>query len=66
MTRLRATLTAAILFGGVCLVLGGLGAMMIESARVLMVYGVGVLGFAAWVSRDTYLGCRAQPDSSGA
>jgi hypothetical protein len=47
-------------------VLGGLGAMMIESARVLTVYGVGLLGFAAWVSRDTYQGCRAQPDSSGA
>ncbi|MBM1173531.1 hypothetical protein [Microvirga arabica] len=65
MTRLRATLMAAILFGGVCLVLGGLGAMMIESARVLAVYGIGVLGFAAWVSGDTYQGCRAQPDSSG-
>jgi hypothetical protein len=35
MTRFRATLMAAILFGGVCLMLGTLGAMMIESGRVL-------------------------------
>jgi hypothetical protein len=52
---------AAILFGGVCLVLGTLGVMMIDSERVLMVYGLGVLGFATWVSQDTYRGCEAEP-----
>ena len=35
MTRLRAPLIAAILFGGVCLVLGTLGTMPIESRTVL-------------------------------
>ncbi|QRM35965.1 hypothetical protein [Microvirga sp. VF16] len=59
MTRLRAILMAAILFGGVCLVLGALGAMIIESGRVLGIYGMAVLGFAAWVSWDTFQGCRA-------
>jgi len=50
---------AAILFGGVCLMLGTLGAMMIESGKVLSIYGVAVLGFATWVSRETYRGSRA-------
>ena len=58
MTRLRAILMAAILFGGVCLVLGALGAMVIESERVLGIYGIAVFGFATWVSLDTYQGCR--------
>ncbi|WP_114186158.1 hypothetical protein [Microvirga aerophila] len=59
MTRFRATLMAAILFGGVCLMLGTLGAMMIESGRILSIYGVAVIGFAAWVCRETYQGSRA-------
>ncbi|WP_262269307.1 hypothetical protein [Microvirga yunnanensis] len=63
MTRLRAILMAAILFGGVSLVLGGLGAMTIESGRDLGIYGIAVLGFAAWMSWDTYQGCR---DEQGA
>jgi hypothetical protein len=66
MTRSRAILNAAVLFGGVCLMLGVLGAMMIESAKVFAIYGAAVLGFAAWVSRETYRGCRAVPDSSRA
>jgi len=66
MMRLRAILMAAILFGGVCLVLGALGAMVIESGRVLGLYGIAVLGFATWVALDTYQGCRAEPDSSEA
>jgi hypothetical protein len=61
MTRLRAILMAAILFGGVCLVLGVLGTMAIESGRVLGIYGIAVLGFATWVSWDTYRGCRDGP-----
>jgi hypothetical protein len=63
MTPLRATLTAAILFGGVCLMLGALGASMIESGKVLAIYGVAVLGFAAWVARETYRDCRPKPDN---
>jgi hypothetical protein len=58
MTRVRAILTAAVLFGGVCLVLGTLGAMAIESGRALGIYGIAVLGFASWVSWDTYKSCR--------
>jgi hypothetical protein len=65
MTRSRAILTASILFAGVCLMLGVPGAMMIESGQVLAIYGVAVFGFAAWVSRETYQGCRAVPDSPG-
>jgi hypothetical protein len=61
MTRSHAILTAAILFGGVCLMLGTLGAMMIESGNVLLIYGTAVLGFATWVSRETYRGFRAPP-----
>jgi hypothetical protein len=60
MTRLRAILMAAILFGGVCLVLGALGAMTIESGRILGIYGIAVLGFATWVSWETYQGCREE------
>jgi hypothetical protein len=66
MTRFRAILNAAILFGGVCLVLEALGAMMIASGKILVIYGVVVLGFAAWISRDTYQGGRAKPESPGA
>jgi hypothetical protein len=58
MTRSRAILTAAILFGGVCLMLGIPGAMLIESGNALLVYGAAVLGFATWVSRETYRGSR--------
>ena len=65
MTRSRAILTTTILFAGICLMLGVPGAMMIESGQVLAIYGVGVLGFAAWVTRETYQGCRAVPDSPG-
>ena len=68
MTRFRATLMAAILFGGVGLMPGTLGAMMIESGRVLSIFGIAVLGFAAWVSRDTYQRSRAgqgEPRSRG-
>lgn len=61
MTRLRAILMAVILFGGVCLMLGGLGAMTIESGRVLTVYAAAVLGFAAWAARETYRGCQVEP-----
>jgi hypothetical protein len=61
MTRSRAVLTAAILFGGVCLMLGTLGTMLIESGNVLLVYGAAVLGFATWVSLETYRDCRAEP-----
>ena len=61
MTRVRAILTAAILFSGVCLVLGTLGAMAIESGRVFGIYGIAVLGFASWVAWDTYKGCRERP-----
>ncbi len=60
MTRLRAALSAAVLFGGVCLMLGTLGAMMIEAGKVLAIYGVAVLGFATWVSRETYRGSLAE------
>jgi hypothetical protein len=56
---------AAFLFGGVCLVLGALGAMAFESGRVLSIYGIAVLGFAAWVSRDTYQKCRAGEGEPG-
>jgi hypothetical protein len=59
---------AAILFGGVCLMLGVLGTMMIESGKVLSIYGIAVLGFAARVSRDTYERSRAgqgEPRSGG-
>jgi hypothetical protein len=66
MTRPRAILTATLLFGGVCLMLGTLGTMLIESGRVLTIYSVAVLCFAAWVSRETYRDCRAKPDSSRA
>ncbi|EIM26785.1 hypothetical protein [Microvirga lotononidis] len=59
MMRFRATMMAAILFGGVCLMLGTLGAMMIESGRILSIYGIAVLGFAAWVSRDSFQRNRA-------
>jgi hypothetical protein len=62
MTRLRAILKHALLFGGVCLVLGVLGAMTIESGKVLGIYGIAVLGFAAWVSRDTLRVPRAGQD----
>jgi hypothetical protein len=62
MTRLRAILKHALLFGGVCLVLGVLGAMTIESGKVLGIYGIAVLGFAAWVSRDTLWVPRAGQD----
>ncbi|WP_414475279.1 hypothetical protein [Microvirga sp. M2] len=55
MTRRRATLNAATLFSGVCLMLGTPGALVIEAMELLAIYGVGVLGFAAWVSRDAYL-----------
>jgi threonine/homoserine/homoserine lactone efflux protein len=50
---------AAFLFGSVCLMLGALGAAMIESVRVLSIYGVAVLGFAAWVCWDAYQRSRA-------
>lgn len=59
MTHVRAILTAGILFVGVCLVLGILGAMVIESGKVLAIYGIAVLTFAAWVSWDTYQGSRS-------
>jgi hypothetical protein len=62
MTRSRALLTATILFGGVCLMLGVPGAMMIGSGKVLAIYASAVLGFAAWVSREMYQGCRAGTD----
>ena len=61
MTQSRAILNAAILFAGVCLVLGTLGAMMIGSGKVLAIYSVAVLGFATWVSWDTYQGSRMEP-----
>ena len=63
MTRLRAILMAAILFSGVCLVLGTLGSMAIESRTVLSIYGIAVLGFAAWVSWDTFQGSRTGNDA---
>ncbi len=59
MTRLSAFLTAAILFGGVCLTLGLLGTLMIDQANVLWIYGGAVLGFASWVGQQTYRDCRA-------
>ena len=62
MMRSRAILNAAILFGGVCLMLGTLGAMMIESGTVLAAYAAAVLGFATWVTRETYRSSRAEPD----
>ncbi|MBM6581717.1 hypothetical protein ILT44_16080 [Microvirga sp. BT689] len=61
MARLRAITIAAIQFGGVCMMLGSLGAMTIESGRVLTVYGAAVLGFAAWVARETYRDCQVEP-----
>ena len=64
MTQSRAILNAAILFFGVCLVLGILGAMMIGTGKPFIIYSVAVLGFAAWVSWDTYQGCRAESDNS--
>ena len=65
MMRSRAILNAAVLFGGVCLMLGVLGAMMIESGKVLAIYAAAVLGFAMWVSCETYRSSRAVPDRSG-
>ncbi|SCY57652.1 hypothetical protein [Microvirga guangxiensis] len=62
MTRSRAILNAVILFGGVCLLLGVPGMIMIDSWRVLAIYAVAVLGFAAWVSRETYQGSRTTSD----
>lgn len=61
MTRSRAMLTAGILFGGMCLMLGTLGTMLIESGTVRAVYGTAVLGFATWGARDTYRGRQAEP-----
>nr|WP_202049851.1 hypothetical protein [Microvirga mediterraneensis] len=51
-------MNAAIPFGGVCLVLGALGAMMIDAESLLTVYGIATLGFATWAPWDTYQGCR--------
>ena len=48
-------------FGMYDLMLGTLGAMMIESGKVLAIYGVAVLGFATWVSCETYPGSLAEP-----
>jgi len=64
MTQFRAILNAAILFAGVCLMLGIPGAMMIDSGKVLAIYSVAVLGFATWLSWDTYQGCQAEPSNS--
>jgi len=66
MTRPRAILNAAVLFVGVCLMLGVPGAMMIDSGEVLAIYAAAVLGFATWVSRETYQGSRTAPAPSGA
>jgi hypothetical protein len=63
MTRLRAFLMAPVLFGGVCLTLGTLGTLTIEAGYVLTIYGVAVLGFATWVTLETYCDCRSQPGS---
>jgi hypothetical protein len=59
MTRYRAVFTATVMFAGLCLILGVLGAMFVADGRVLAVYGVAVLAFATWVSRETYRDCRA-------
>lgn len=66
MTRPRAILNAAVLFVGVCLMLGVPGAMVIDSGKVLAIYAAAVLGFATWVSRETYQGSRAAPAPSRA
>lgn len=63
MSRPRAILMAAILFGGVCLMLGALGMMMFDSGKVLSIYIIAVLGFAAWLSWDTYERNRARQDA---
>jgi hypothetical protein len=47
MTRRQAIVTAVLLFGGMCLVLGALAAMMVESRTALTIYGAAVLCFAA-------------------
>lgn len=65
MTRSRAILTAAILFGGMCLMLGTLGAMVIEAGNVLAIYCAAVLGFSTWVARETYRTCRAEQPAPG-
>jgi hypothetical protein len=64
MTQFRAILNAAILFVGVCLMLGVPGAMMIDSGKVLAIYSIAVLGFATWLSWDTYRGSWAEPGNS--
>ena len=66
MTRPRAILNAAVLFVGVCLMLGVPGAMMIGSGKVLAIYAAAVFGFARWVSWETYQGSRATPAPSRA
>jgi hypothetical protein len=41
--------------------LGGLGMMMIDSGRVLTVYGAAFPGFCTWVARETYRDCQVEP-----
>lgn len=59
MTRIRAAFNSALIFAGVCLMLGGLGALLIDTSTWMVIYACAVLLFATWLSRETYVACRA-------
>ena len=52
--RARAALTALLLFLAACSLLGGLGFLLVEDPKVAGIFAVSVLGFSAWIARETY------------
>jgi hypothetical protein len=59
MTRIRAAVNAALVFAGICLMLGSFGALLVETNKAILLYAGSVIVFASWVTRETYSACRA-------
>jgi hypothetical protein len=65
LSRIRAAVSAIVLFLGISGTMGPLGAMVLEETAALTLYGAGVTAGAGWLSWGTYRASRT-PDKDRA